>query len=510
MSIRVRLILGFNLFLAALALLGFFTLRDAFQAHDLSEHMGSVSLGRLVQAGHFVEQTAQLRTLELSYVLANQPDERAGAQHRMDASIQTLDSSLSAYQASQGDVASPAVLVSYTDSYRHYLRTHAELMALADGGRRDEALALYSGSAAQYSGLAAQAQTLFGAEQASLDAELADQHTISDRSRVVLIGGLLGVALVIFAVGNVLVAYIHRRLRALTEGTQRVSRGDFSQPVAVGGGDEFGVLARDFNGMMDSLRAARDQVARLHAEALRMREERIALLQEGLTREVKAQERERQRVARELHDQAGQALTALQLGLSRVEQCAASSETQEMAASLRAMAVDTMGIVRSLALDLRPAALDELGLVSGLRDYIKNFSERVGLPIKFEAHAILDGLPDETKITLFRIVQEALTNVAKHAGASRAWVALRNEEEEFRLLVADNGRGFDAHGVLRRSDQQSLGLLGIQERCRLLGGRLEIVSLLGDGSRLRVTIPLAAPASGWREASPVVNMKEQG
>ena len=509
MSIRVRLILGFNLFLAALALLGFFSLRDAFRAQDLSEHVDSVSLGRLEQAGHFVEQTAQLRSLELSYLLADQPDTRAGAQHRMDTSIQMLDSSLSAYQASQGNVTSPAVLLSYTDNYRHYLRTHAELIALADSGQTDDALAFYAGSATQYSGLAAQAETLFGAEQASLDAELADQHAISDRRRVVLIGGLLGVALVIFAVGNALVAYIHRRLRVLTEGTQRLSRGDFSRPVAVGGGDEFGVLARDFNGMMDSLRAARDQVAHLHAEALRMREERIALLQEGLTREVKAQERERQRVARELHDQAGQALTALQLGLSRVERSAASSETREMAASLRAMAVDTMGIIRSLALDLRPAALDELGLVSALRDYIKSFSERVGLPIKFEVHATVDGLPDETRVTLFRIVQEALTNVAKHAGASRAWVALRNHGEEFRLLVADNGKGFEADRALCRSNHQSLGLLGIQERCNLLGGRLEIVSLLGDGSRLRVTIPLAAPAPGWLETSPVVDTEEQ-
>jgi len=511
LSIRVRLILGFNLFLAALALLGFFSLRDAFRAHDLSEHIGSVSLHRLAQTGHFVEQTAQLRSLELSYLLADQPDARAGAQHRMDASVQTLDSSLSAYEASQGNVTSPAVFLSYTDNYRHYLRTHAELIALADGGRRDEALALYSGSATQYSDLAAQAQTLFGVEQASLDAELADQHTISNRSRVVLIGGLFGVALVIFVVGNVLVAYIHRRLRVLTEGTQRVSRGDLSRPVAVGGGDEFGVLARDFNGMMDSLRAASDQVARLHAEALRMREERIILLREGLTREVKAQERERQRVARELHDQAGQALTALQLGLSRFEQSAASSEAREMAASLRAMAVDTIGIVRSLAMDLRPAALDELGLVSALRQYVKSFSERVGLPVKFEAHAVVDGLPDEAKITLFRIVQEALTNVAKHAAASRAWVALREEGPEFRLLVADNGKGFDPESTLRGSAHQSLGLLGVQERCHLLGGRLEIISLLGDGSRLRVTIPLAVPvrAPDRQESSPLPSMEEQ-
>ena len=509
MSIRVRLILGFNLFLAALALLGFFSLRDAFRAHDLSEHVDSASLGRLEQAGHFVGQTALLRSLELSYLLADEPDARAGAQHGMDTSIQMLDSSLSAYQASQGNGTSPAVLLSYTDSYRHYLRAHAELMALAESGQTDDALAFYAGSATQYSGLVAQAETLFGAEQASLDAELADQHSISDRSRVVLIGGLLGVALVIFAVGNALVAYIHRRLRALTEGTQRLSRGDFSRPVAVGGGDEFGVLARDFNGMMHSLQAAQDQVSLLHAEALRMREERITLLQEGLTREVKAQERERQRVARELHDHAGQALTALQLGLSRVERSAASSETREMAASLRAMAVDTMGLIRSLALDLRPAALDELGLVSALRQYVKTYSARVGIPVEFDADAIVDELPDEAKVTLFRIVQEALTNIAKHANASRAWVALRNGGDELRLLVADNGKGFDAKLASRRMDHQSLGLFGIQERCNLLGGRLDIISP-GDGSLLRVRIPFTVPVRpDDQAASPALFMKEQ-
>jgi len=382
-------------------------------------------------------------------------------------------------------------------------------MALADNGQTDEALTLYNGSATQYSGLAAQAETLFGAEQASLAGELADQHSISDRSRIVLIGGLVGVALVIFAVGNALVVYIHRRLRVLTEGTQRVSRGDFSRPVAVGGGDEFGVLARDFNGMMESLQAARDQLTHLHAEALRMREERIVLLQEGLTREVKAQERERQRVARELHDQAGQALTALQLGLSRVERSAASSETREMAASLRSMAVDTMGLIRSLALDLRPAALDELGLVSALRQYIKTYSERVGLPVEFDADPIVDALPDEATITLFRIVQEALTNIAKHANASRAWVALRNGTDELRVLVADNGRGFDAKRALHRMDHQNLGLFGIQERCHLLGGRLDIISP-GDGSLLRVIIPFAAPVRrDGVEASPALFTKEQ-
>jgi len=167
-----------------------------------------------------------------------------------------------------------------------------------------------------------------------------------------------------------------------------------------------------------------------------------------------------------------------------------------------------MGLLRSLALDLRPAALDELGLVSALRQYIKAYSERVGFPVEFDADAIVDALPDEAKITLFRIVQEALTNVAKHANASRAWVALRNGSDELRLLVADNGKGFDAKRAMHRMNHQNLGLFGIQERCHLLGGRLDIISP-GDGSLLRVTIPFALPVRPEdQETSAALFMKE--
>jgi signal transduction histidine kinase len=211
------------------------------------------------------------------------------------------------------------------------------------------------------------------------------------------------------------------------------------------------------------------------------------LLQEGLTREVR---QERGGSASRVNCTTGPAgLTALN-GLSRVERSAASSETREMAASLRAMAVDTMALIRSLALDLRPAALDELGLVSALRPVHQGFLRARGIPVG-DGDAIVDDClmrPDHP----LPYRQEALTNVAKHANASRAWVALRNGSDELRLLVADNGKGFDAKRAMNGENHQNLGLFGIQERCHLLGGRLDIISP-GDGSLLRVTIPFALP-----------------
>lgn len=310
-----------------------------------------------------------------------------------------------------------------------------------------------------------------------------------DRARVLLVGGLAAVALLIFAVGHPLVTYIHRRLRALTDGTERVARGDLSHRIAIGGRDEFWALAKAFNTMVDSLEAARDEVARLHTQALQMREERIALLREGLTRVVHAQEGERQRVARELHDQAGQGLAALQVGLSSIEKAASSGQVAQEAASLRSLAIETMNIIRNLAFDLRPSALDELGLVPALRDYIRTFSSRVDIPIDFEASALDDTLSEETKVTLFRIVQEALANIAKHARATRAGVSLVSEDHILRLVIEDDGVGFDVRRALAQQGEASLGLFGMQERCHLVAGALQIFSEPGEGTKLTITVP---------------------
>jgi signal transduction histidine kinase len=313
----------------------------------------------------------------------------------------------------------------------------------------------------------------------------------SDRVRVLLIGGLAAVALLIFVVGHPLVTYIDRRLRALAEATERITRGDLSQRIAIGGRDEFGALARAFNAMVDSLEVARDEVVRLHDQALQMREERIALLREGLTRVVQAQEGERKRVARELHDQAGQGLAALQVGLSGMEKAAPSDEVAQAAASLRSLAIETMHIIRNLGFDLRPSALDELGLVPALRDYIRIFSSRVDIPIHFEFEAFQfdEALSEEAKVTLFRIVQEGLANIAKHARATHAGVSLCSEDHIIRLVIEDDGVGFDVQRALGQQGKASLGLFGMQERCNLLAGDLQIFSEPTKGTKLTITVP---------------------
>ncbi|MEE8162447.1 MAG: sensor histidine kinase, partial [Anaerolineae bacterium] len=236
------------------------------------------------------------------------------------------------------------------------------------------------------------------------------------------------------------------------------------------------------------LEAARDEVTTLHGQALQMREERIALLRDGLTRVVQAQEGERKRVARELHDQAGEGLAALQIGLSGIEKAASSDEVAQAAASLRSLAIETMDIIRNLAFDMRPSALDELGLVPALRDYVRTFSSRVGIPIHFEAFRFDEALSEEAKVTLFRIVQEGLVNIAKHARATHARVSLSNGDQILRLVIEDDGVGFDVQRALGQQGKASLGLFGMQERCNLLAGDLQIFSEPTKGTKLTITV----------------------
>lgn len=280
-------------------------------------------------------------------------------------------------------------------------------------------------------------------------------------------------------------------LRRLLQATREVSQGDLSQPVPVTSGDEFGELARSFNAMMLSLRQSQDENLRLTQEALRMREERVRLLQESLVRVVQAQEEERQRVARELHDQAGQALTAIRLGLAQLERETTSPQVKEQAASLRALTADTMEEIRNLALDLRPAALDELGLVPALREMVRDFSRRVGFPINLEVSGLEKRLPLEIEVALFRAIQEGLTNVAKHSRATHACVNLKADATRLEVGVEDNGVGFSVAEVVGALGRRSLGLFGIQERVSLLGGTSQVQSEPGKGTKLTISVPLA-------------------
>jgi signal transduction histidine kinase len=218
------------------------------------------------------------------------------------------------------------------------------------------------------------------------------------------------------------------------------------------------------------------------------------LLADLLDQVVDAQEAERQRIARELHDATGQSLTAISLGLRGVGRFVEES-APTVAASLREIesySTSALGELRRIIADLRPSQLDDLGLVAALRWYIQAFQARRGIEAEFVLHGEANRLPVEIETVLFRITQEALTNVAKHAQATRVIVSLEIQKGAVTVTISDNGEGFEAQSVLNgeRPHTSGWGLLGIRERTRLLGGRCTIDSTPGEGSRISVTIPL--------------------
>jgi signal transduction histidine kinase len=228
--------------------------------------------------------------------------------------------------------------------------------------------------------------------------------------------------------------------------------------------------------------------ARLYQEA----QERETMLADLLNQIVGAQEAERQRIARELHDATGQSLTAIALGLRGVETMLESDQPVqvEQVEELKSFSTSALGELRQIIADLRPSQLDDLGLAAAIQWYVQEFEKRYAIHTDFVVEGNRSRLPPEYETVLFRIVQEALTNIARHANAAKAVVRLENYPAQVCVMIKDDGRGFDLEEAQRSDRQTGWGLLGIQERTRLLGGQYEIRSKPGRGTSIRVTIPM--------------------
>ncbi|MGQ0762154.1 MAG: PAS domain S-box protein [Acidobacteriota bacterium] len=214
------------------------------------------------------------------------------------------------------------------------------------------------------------------------------------------------------------------------------------------------------------------------------------ILREYSRRLVEAQEMERKKIARELHDEIGQILTAVRISLQSLQR------TCEIAASPRIddniLVIDeALDRVRELSLELRPALLDDLGLAAALRWYLKRYCERTAIQGEVDSNFDDDmRLPRKLETACFRISQEGLTNVARHAEASQVRISLDRTEHEFRLTISDDGKGFDAAAVFASASAESFGLHGIEERALGVGGRIEIQSRAGHGTQLTAHFPL--------------------
>jgi signal transduction histidine kinase len=227
----------------------------------------------------------------------------------------------------------------------------------------------------------------------------------------------------------------------------------------------------------------RRRIQELTDAQLAEQERLIGLRAELLHRTVQAQEMERRRIAYELHDETGQTLTALGLGLRSLAQ-KIPHDTQsalQQVHGLEGMATNGIADLQRLVYGLHPPQLDELGLMATLRWYAQEISESYDLNVAIAGPQTEEQVSDEVRLVLFRITQEAITNTIRHAQASQVQVSLDVSEDEVSLIISDNGKGFDVDSVLGGSDLKCLGLLGMIERATLIGGDCQIRSSPGHG-----------------------------
>jgi signal transduction histidine kinase len=281
----------------------------------------------------------------------------------------------------------------------------------------------------------------------------------------------VGIAAAIF-----LTWLVTRPILELKEAAQAVGSGDFSRQLQPWANDEIGELALAFNAMTDGL-----------SQAAQARAERTQLRSQLLERVIAAQEDERRRIARELHDETGQSLTSLLVHLHTMNQQCETPELKDHIEGLRQLILQTLNNVHNLALELRPSVLDDLGLAAALRRYVQDYRGRYPLEIDLMVLGIEEErLPPAVETAFYRIIQEGLTNVVRHAQAQTVSVLLERHNGRIRAIIEDDGRGFNIHAA---QTGQRLGLYGMRERAELLNGTLVLESG-HSGTTIYVEVPL--------------------
>jgi two-component system sensor histidine kinase UhpB len=300
---------------------------------------------------------------------------------------------------------------------------------------------------------------------------LASQLNSTPNTPIYLIAFVAVGWLVSVALNFVVLQIAFRPLMDLGKVMSRVQKGERSLRAPLTGFDrQADMLARTFNMMLEAI----DDANRLRANQI-----------------IAAQEQERKRIARELHDETSQVLTSLLISLAILEEAITNDEARQRITETRALAHQTLRAIRNLSIDLRPSALDDLGLLPALRWYVKEYQHKFPIEVDFQASGFKKRLPPEMETAIYRIVQESLTNIAKHAQAHTATITLREDADAVYATISDDGKGFDLDELQRKQDRdRGLGLVGMHERAHLLGGTLAIESAPGQGTTIQFRIPL--------------------
>lgn len=279
--------------------------------------------------------------------------------------------------------------------------------------------------------------------------------------------------LISFVVNNQILKWALAPLDRLQSAVDRIRRGDKGVRVDLGenSDERFDRLADTFNQMLDEL----DQNA-----------QRMQNLSHLILR---AQEEERHRLARDLHDEAAQALTSLLVHLRLLERAGTAEEAQQRVHELRELTALALEDVRRVSVDLRPTILDDLGLVPALEWRVDEMNKGDGITATFTVSGVVTRLPRDMELVFYRIGQEALNNIGRHARAQNVEVSLAQNHTTISLVVHDDGAGFDPRNVVS-DDRHGLGLEGMRERITMIDGQLEIESKPGSGTTVTAVAPL--------------------
>ncbi len=326
---------------------------------------------------------------------------------------------------------------------------------------------------------------------------------VSDLRRKVLIWGPLLILLSLgFALGAA--SSITAPLSTLAGTAKRIAAGELQTPIPDLGSDEVGHLGRALEQMrvalqqsLDDVARARDQlelriqertaeIEKLYGE-LKQRDELRARLLQKL---IRAQEEERRRIARELHDETSQVISTLALSLDTAIATLPEEASRERLLEARALALRTLDGIHRLSFDLRPSVLDDLGLFRAIEWYAERDLKRRGIAVRCESDEQDERLAPEIETALFRAVQEAITNIVKHSRAETVLIQCTITPKAVTIEIEDDGRGYDPAGISQTAaDGRGLGLAGIQERMEILGGTALIDSAPGQGTRLVLNVP---------------------
>jgi signal transduction histidine kinase len=323
--------------------------------------------------------------------------------------------------------------------------------------------------------------------------------------RQILLGGAVALIVALLVTWRFITRQVLQPIQALDEASAQFAAGNLDVTLPGGGIDEVARLTANLEHMRVRLDATLEDHRRWNEALEEMVEERtreLATLYEQLEgreamckrllgKVLTTQEEERARLARELHDSIGQSLTAVIMTTNAVENSLPADLVtgKEKLANVRNIAVQSLHDLRGLIFDLRPEVLDDLGLGLALHSQVKKYLEPAGVQVQLRAAGLKDQLPAEVETAVFRVVQEAVTNIARHAQANKANISLTKKGDRLIVRVEDNGVGFDPDLVMQKQ-QHAWGLRGMEERITLLGGKFYVGSRPGNGTLVLAEVPL--------------------